>query len=160
MKPPTANPFADTDAFVAAASAFVTRHGGPCYRNWSPETLQDYFRFHLRQHTLAWCRDAQGICGVLVAWQTTSARLDAVCPTGGLVFDWTPNALTGDVVWVADVVTTQPGALFALAKHMAERFPHWPQLPAFTYRRGYRHFLPTWRLLRHARKPNPNPTGG
>jgi hypothetical protein len=136
--------------FLAALRTFVGAHGGPCYRNWSPETLDDYFRFHLVHHTLAWCQDARGLCGVMVAWQTTSARLDAVCPSGNVVFDWTAPAPNGDVVWVADVVATAPGAWLALARCFVKRYPHWVNLPIYTYRDGRRHQLPVARILKQA----------
>lgn len=142
------NPEAATQTafFLAALQRFVREHGGQCYRNWSAETLDDYFRFHITHGTLAWCartdRDQRSevggqtaeICGVAVAWQIQSARLDTVCPTGRVVFDWTPNDPTGDCVWVADVVCTAPGAWLAMAKCFAARYPHWNGLPLFTYR--------------------------
>jgi hypothetical protein len=125
---------AATETFLVALCAFVTQHGGPCYRNWSPETLMDYFRWHLDRGTLSWCRHDGAICGAFVAWPETSARLDAASATGAGVFDWTLPEQP-DALFVADVVTTQPGAWQALARALLQRHPHWQPLPVWTYRR-------------------------
>lgn len=120
--------------FLGQVGHFARRHGGDCYHNWSPETLRDYFLWHLQAGTLAWCRCGDQVVGVGVAWQTHLALVQAAERAGRLLFDWTPSDPEGDVVFVADFVCTQPNSWMALARGLAQNWPAWASLPAWTYR--------------------------
>jgi len=158
----------ELDALLERLAEFVTRHGGPCYRGWSPETLRDYFLWHLRQSTLAWAVAGREILGLAVAWQTWQAAIAAHenMNPGRVYFNWehTPHDPTGDAVWLADVVCIHPGATRVLCGALSERFPHWWHLPVFTYRQKagqIRLHHITRRSLKQFRPRNPeggNPT--
>ena len=146
--------------FLAALRTFALAHGGPCYRNWSPETLEDYFAWHLLRGTLSWCRNGTAVCGLAVAWPETSARLDAADAASRPVFDWTLPA-AADVLFVGDVVTTHAHAWPALGRVLVQRHPHWLALPWRTYRRGRLVTLPgRFKAMITMNPPQPKMTGG
>ncbi len=114
----------------------VTRGAPKCYQNWTPETLSDYFCFHIRQGTLLWVGKLPIVAGTAVAWQVDERVLRHADLTGGYRFDWTPQDPQGDCVFFADIVCSSTEALICLLAEFGQRFPHWKQLKWFTYRRG------------------------
>lgn len=124
---------------LQALIRYSVRVGAPhCYQNWSPETLSDYFCFHARQGTLAWVGEPpMAIKGTMVAWQVKESVLRTLAALpDGYRFDWASQDRNGDCVFFGDVVASSPAAVIQLLACFAQRFPAWPHLKWFTYRRG------------------------
>lgn len=125
------------ERLLRALMNYSVHTGAPrCYQHWTPETLSDYFCFHVRQGTLTWVQRFNRVEGTAVAWQVDERVLRHADLSGGYRFDWSLQDNRGDSVFFADVVANSPQAVICMLASFGQRFPHWERLKWFTYRRG------------------------
>lgn len=126
---------------ISELAAFARAHGSGVYGNFSPEVMRDFLAFHARQGSLRFTRDGFGrVCGLGVAWRVRSEKLLEAVQWRRPVFDWAGDDPEGDVLWIGNVIASERAMLKGMLLGLFERFPDWPRLRIFTFRKAQ------WRL--------------
>jgi hypothetical protein len=123
-----------TPVTVDALVAFLAAGRPAIFADWPEPTLAAYVEFHLRQRTLGWVRSGDGINGVGIIWQGDAGSIREAVRAQRPPFHWQPTDPAGDALMLEEFRCTRPGALTAVTRYFAGRFPGWPGLKLMTLR--------------------------
>ena len=95
---------------------------------WTRESTRNFIHFHLNQGTLLYIRDDAGaLVGFTTWWRWNKSDLKDLSDDD--VFQNPPTHHTdGDLLYLSDVVTTEPGAMRAMGKELVRRNPDYADL--------------------------------
>lgn len=105
---------------------------------WTWESTKNFLHYHLNQGTLLFVRDEEGSVSGLTTWWRWNKK-DLVDIEDDEIFQNPPkHNANGDLLYLSDVVTTNPIAMKSLAKELVKRNPDYADLEIWGTRKNKR----------------------
>jgi len=126
----------EVDRLIETLTDFAIENDkGRCFPGWTRENVRRFFLFHFHQKTILFVRVKGKVVG-FVTWYRWNKDEIPDLSDDEIFQNPPPHNEDGDLLYISDVVTTQPRAMRSMGIELAKRNPDYGEIEIWGTRKN------------------------
>ncbi len=107
-----------------------------CFPGWERKDVKRFFLFHFHQKTVLFVRVKGKVVGFVTWYRWNKDEIDPKVPDDEIFGNPPPFREDGDLLYISDVVTTQPKVMRSMGMELAKRNPDYGEIEIWGTRKN------------------------